>query len=71
MHPYTIGKLGRIRRHEIDEEFKHIHVYRSKKANQFNLTGKVLKRFFGLLASAGQAVKKYITTPRSASKSKD
>lgn len=58
MDPYFLYELSRIRRQEIDEEFKRIHIYRSMKANQPNLIDRVLKRFCGLLVAAGHVVKK-------------
>jgi hypothetical protein len=63
MDPYFLQELSRIRRQEIDEEFKRIHIYRRMKANQPNLIGRVLKRFCGLLVTAGHAVKKVYAPP--------
>jgi hypothetical protein len=58
MDHYFLQELSRIRRQEIDEEFKCIHIYSRMKANQPNLIGRVLKRFCGLLVAAGHVVKK-------------
>jgi hypothetical protein len=63
MDPYFLQELSRIRRQEIDEEFKRIHLYRRMKANQPNLIGRVLKRFCGLLVAAGHVVKKVYAPP--------
>lgn len=51
MDPYFIYELNQIRIKEIEEEFKRIHLFRSIKINQPNLTNRVLKRFRGLLAN--------------------
>jgi len=59
MDPYFLQELSRIRRQEIDEEFKRIRLYRRMKANQPNLIGRVLKRFYGLPAEAGEVFKIY------------
>ncbi len=63
MDPYFLQELSRIRRQEIDEEFKRIHLYRRMKANQPNLIGRVLKRFCGFLVAAGQVAKKVYNNP--------
>jgi hypothetical protein len=63
MDPYFLQELSRIRRQEIDEEFKRIRLYRRMKANQPNLIGRVLKRFCSLLVAAGQVAKKVYNNP--------
>jgi hypothetical protein len=59
MDPYFLQELSRFRRQEIDEEFRRIHLYRRMKANQPNLILRVLKRFCGLPAAAGEVFKIY------------
>ena len=59
MDPYFLQELSRIRRQEIDDEFKRIHLFRSMKASQPNLISRVLKRFCGLPAEAGKVFKIY------------
>ena len=64
MDHYFLQELSRIRRQEIDEEFKRIHVYRRMKANQPNLIGRVLKRFCSLLAATRQIEKNQSVKPK-------
>ena len=59
MDPYFLQELSRFRRQEIDEEFRRIHLYRRMKANQPNLILRVLKRFCGSPAAAGEVFKIY------------
>ena len=59
MDPYFLQELSRFRRQEIDEEFRRIHLYRRMKANQPNLILRVLKRFCGSPAAAGEVLKIY------------
>ena len=57
MDPYFLQELSRIRRQEIDEEFKRIHIYRRMKANQPKFIGRVLKRLCGFPAETGEVSK--------------
>ena len=64
MDPYFLQELSRIRRQEIDDEFKRIHLFRSMKASQPNLISRVLKRFCSLLAAARQVKKIQTVKPK-------
>jgi hypothetical protein len=58
MHPSELIILSRIRRQEIDEEFRRIRLYRRMNANQPKMISRALKNVCGLLAAARQVVKK-------------
>ena len=57
MHPYLIEELGRIRRHEIDNEFKRIHLVHQNHGKPASLIRRILKVICGIPASAKKEVK--------------
>lgn len=58
MDPYFLHELSRLRRQELDEEFKRIQLYSRMKDERPNLIHRVLKQFCGFLSGFGDAVKR-------------
>ena len=50
MHPYLIEELCRIRRHEIDNEFKHSPLVHKKHSKPPSLIRRILKFIYGITA---------------------